>query len=61
MFIGSLGVSLLMWLSDDSDAENALFFAVAGLAILSLPIALRELGLRKSLPSAPTGKTESSD
>ena len=61
LFIGSLGISLLMWLSEDSDAEYGLFFAVGGLAILSLPIALRELGLRKTLPSAQTGKTESSD
>jgi hypothetical protein len=48
VFIGSLGVSLLLWLSDDPDAENGLFFAVGGLAIFSLPIAMRELAAFKS-------------
>jgi len=60
LFVGALGCALLMWLSDDSDAENALYFAVGGLAILSLPIALRELGLRKASPAATSGRADSS-
>ena len=60
LFVGALGCALLLLLSDDSDAYNALFFAVGGLAILSLPIALRELGLRKASPSATSGRADSS-
>ena len=60
LFVGALGCALLMWLSEDSDAEYALFFAVGGLAILSLPIALRELGLRKVSPAATSGRADSS-
>ena len=59
LFVFSLGVTLVMWWANDRESENAFLFALGGLAILSLPIALRELGMRKPRSSANVDRMDS--